>query len=249
MLSDYHTHTVYSHGSGSIEDNVLAARAKGIMTIGITDHGPGHLLFGLDRKDIPKARAEIELLRTKYPDMSILFGVEANIINKSGILDVRPEEFSDYDFVIAGYHYGVAGKNPVGSTANHLRNIIEYRTGVETKSLMRRNTRNIVRALERNSVKILTHPGDKAPVDLLEIAVVCAKTDTLIEINTWHSSLSAEDIRTMALTDAKFVISSDAHTPARIGDFISGINLALDAGLEMSRVVNVKTTPVERIGS
>ena len=30
ILADYHTHTVYSHGKGSIEDNVKVAISKGI---------------------------------------------------------------------------------------------------------------------------------------------------------------------------------------------------------------------------
>ena len=37
ILADYHTHTVYSHGKGSIEDNVKVAISKGVVfqTMGI----------------------------------------------------------------------------------------------------------------------------------------------------------------------------------------------------------------------
>ena len=41
MLFDYHTHTTFSHGKGSIEDNVKEAVKKGLKAIAITDHGPG----------------------------------------------------------------------------------------------------------------------------------------------------------------------------------------------------------------
>ena len=37
ILADYHTHTVYSHGKGSIEDNVKVAIEKGIKTLGISE--------------------------------------------------------------------------------------------------------------------------------------------------------------------------------------------------------------------
>ena len=37
ILADYHTHTKYSHGKGTIEENVLEAISKGIKTIGISD--------------------------------------------------------------------------------------------------------------------------------------------------------------------------------------------------------------------
>ncbi|MDR2157297.1 MAG: PHP domain-containing protein [Clostridiales Family XIII bacterium] len=240
LIADLHTHTTFSHGTGSIEDNVRAARAKGVMKIGITDHGPGHLMFGLRRRNIPGMRAEVERLRALYADIEILLGVEANIVNGTGILDVKPSEFKYFDYVIAGYHYAAPGGNlPVGAV-RAARNMIGYHAGFDARRLMRKNTKNIIRALERNPIKALTHPGDKAPVDLLEIAVTCAKTRTLVEINTAHRSLSANDLRTMALADVRFIINSDAHTPDRVGDFVSGVNLALDAGIDMSRIVNLR---------
>jgi putative hydrolase len=240
MIADLHTHTTFSHGKGSIEDNVKAARAKGIMKIGITDHGPGHITYGVRRRNIPKMRAEIERLGAIYTDMEILLGIEANIVNSSGILDIKPAEFSSFDYVAAGYHYAALGNNPLGGAINAIQNLAEHKAGIDTNRLIRRNTRNVVRALEGNPIKILTHPGDKGPVDLLEIAVVCAKTNTLIEINTAHTSLSADDIKTMALADVRFIINSDAHTPGRIGDFVGGVNLAIDAGIDMNRIVNLR---------
>ena len=38
ILYDYHTHTVFSHGKGSIEDNVLSARKLGLKAVAISDH-------------------------------------------------------------------------------------------------------------------------------------------------------------------------------------------------------------------
>jgi putative hydrolase len=240
LTSDLHTHTTFSHGSGSIDDNVISARAKGIYTIGICDHGPGHALYGIKRSDVPVMRAEIERLSHEYPDMNILLGVEANIIGGSGKLDVKESEFRFYDFIAAGYHYAAWGSNPVYGVYRMVRNYTTSKTEIVTKSAIRANTRNVVRAIENYNIKILTHPGDKAPVDLLEVAVACAKNNTLVELNTHHRSLTAEDIKTMMLADIYFIISSDAHSPDYVGNFISAVNLAIDAGIDMARIINLK---------
>lgn len=46
LLYDLHTHTTYSHGKGSIEDNVREAFNQGLEFVAISDHGPGHLFYG-----------------------------------------------------------------------------------------------------------------------------------------------------------------------------------------------------------
>ncbi|MDR3304696.1 MAG: PHP domain-containing protein [Clostridiales Family XIII bacterium] len=239
LLSDLHTHTVYSHGSGSVLDNVLSARSQGIMKIGIADHGPGHLGFGVPRKKLVEQKTEILRLRKLYPDMEIYFSVEADILGGGG-LDIKPSEFDYFDYICAGWHYGaVNGLTPAG-IAETIRNAARSSIDKATKGQIRANTRMLVKALENNPIKILTHPGDKAPADLLEVAAVCAKTDTLVEINTLHMSLTAEDIKMMMLADIRFVVSSDAHSPDRVGDFIAAVNLLIDAKVDMDRVVNIK---------
>lgn len=245
MTADYHTHTVFSHGTGSIEDNVRIAHEKGLKEIGITDHGPGHVFYGVKRERLPEMRDEIERLKPLYPDMKIMLGVEANIVNKSGILDVKPKEFPLFDYVIAGYHYGATGSNPIKVFANHGLNLAAAKINQESKSLRVYNTKLIVNSIYANDIKILTHPGDKAEVDLLEIAVACAETDTLLELNTLHKSLTIENIKTMALADVKFVISSDAHQPKRVGDFMPAVKLALKAELDLTRIVNLRVTKDE----
>ena len=52
MIFDYHTHTTYSHGKGSIEDNVKAAVDAGLSALAFTDHGPGHLSYAVNRENL-----------------------------------------------------------------------------------------------------------------------------------------------------------------------------------------------------
>ena len=61
-----------------------------------------------------------------------------------------------------------------------------------------------------------------------------------MEINTRHCHLTEEEIRIAAKADVKFVVSSDAHSPNRVGDFKSGVERALRAGLDPERIVNVE---------
>lgn len=62
ILADYHTHTIYSHGKGTIEDNVKVAIEKNIKTIGISDHGYKHIAYGVKYDSIAKMREEIDKL-------------------------------------------------------------------------------------------------------------------------------------------------------------------------------------------
>lgn len=234
MGYDLHTHTVYSHGRGTIEDNVRAALARGLSHVAITDHGPGHLFYGIKRRDISAMRKEVEELNAKYPQIKVHLSVEANIIRSDNHLDVMPEEYALFDFVIAGYHYGLPG----GSCLSNW--LWEHGLKLGERRLKIKNTDMVIKALYENDVSILTHPGDKGPFDMFPIAEACADTDTLMEISTWHPHMTAEEIETAAKTDAQFIISSDAHTPGRIGDFEGGLDRALEAGLDLSRIVNLR---------
>ncbi len=236
MTFDYHTHTTFSHGKGSIEDNVKAAVACGLSAIAITDHGPGHLTYGVKRKDFAVMRDEIERLKQAYPQVDIYLGVEANIVSNGNYLDVTELEKNRFDFIIGGYHYGILHGYCVGNwlDAHHLA------PASVGKSLLVKNTDMTIKALYENDLKILTHPGDKGRFDIKEIAKACAETNTWMEISTWHSHLTTEEIRIAATEDVKFIISSDAHSPSRVGSFEGGLERAFQAGISLDRVVNIE---------
>ena len=81
----------------------------------------------------------------------------------------------------------------------------------------------------------------KAPTfPAVAIAKACAATDTWMEISTWHSHLTTEEIKIAATEDVKFIVSSDAHSPKRVGSFEGGVKRALEAGLDMERLVNIE---------
>ena len=62
-----------------------------------------------------------------------------------------------------------------------------------------------------------------------------------MEINTRHGHMTEEEIRIAAEVDGvRFIISSDAHTPDRVGDFKGGVDRAISAGLNPDRIVNIR---------
>ncbi|MEL7655226.1 MAG: PHP domain-containing protein [Bacillota bacterium] len=239
LTYDLHTHTTFSHGKGSIEDNVKSAISKGLKTIGISDHGPGHVTYGVKRSNVAVMRSEIERLKPLYHEIEILLGVEANIINPSGKLDVTKEELSQFDYLLAGYHYGVFGEAPVWALGLHVQNFILSKLHSSTRKQKSKNTELAIKAIYENEIKILTHPGDKGAFDIGEIALACAHRGTLMEISTWHDWLTVEGIKQAAKTDARFAISSDAHTPDRIGDCLGAVERIKAAGLDFERVENL----------
>ena len=235
MLYDYHTHTIYSHGKGTVEDNVREAHEKGLSAVAITDHGPGHLTYGFDMKKVKEIRAEIGRLQEIYPDVKILLGIEANTKRTAPYIDLTEEEKAEFDIVLAGYHFGLTG---AGCVPNWISSHTGFFGGDSTLKV--KNTAMILDALYNNKIDVLTHPGDKGPFDIEDIAKACADTGTLMEINMKHQHLTEEEIRIAARCDVKFIIGSDAHVPQAVGTFQGSLARALAAGLDPARIVNIE---------
>ena len=234
MIYDHHTHTVYSHGKGAIEDNVRVASQKGLRSIAITDHGPGHLTYGLSMEKLGEMREEAERLKSVYPEVEVLLGVEANTLRVAPYLDV--EDKSPFDILLAGYHFGIL-------KAGMVPNYISNHTGLfggDTSTLMVKNTDMILNALYNNEIDILTHPGDKGPFDISDICRACEDVGTMVEINAKHKHLTVDEIKIAAKFDIKFVIGSDAHVPERVGEFREPLLRAFEAGLDPERIVNIE---------
>jgi len=237
---DHHTHTIYSkvgpyfHGKGRIIDNVRAASKRGLESLAITDHGPSDF-YGLDPRKIPQMRRDIAAALLSFPKLKVYLGVEADIVDTPNGLDVPPEDFAKYDFVNAGYHYV--------PKCHMLHNFVAFRMPWPKKlkeKLRLQNTDRIIKALRNNDINILTHPGDKAYIDEYAVAKACEETGTLVEINARHKHPDVRDLQIYNKYDINFVISSDAHRPKHVGRYAESLALALEAGIDPARIVNIE---------
>lgn len=239
LFADYHTHTRYSHGKGTVEDNVRAALSRGLKEVAITDHGPALAFAGIKNlKILKKIKEDIDQCRGKYSGIKILLGIEANVISTSGELDITPSFIAKIDLLLVGLHTGIIPKD-ISSVLNLVVKNWGSKINRELSREVRRiNTASLINAVKNYPVNIVVHPGLKLNIDTCELAQVCAFRGTFLEINSSHGIETKEFVRAAAQTDVKFVINSDAHSPEDVGGLEAGIKLALELGLKPERIIN-----------
>ncbi|MGI6168455.1 MAG: PHP domain-containing protein [Christensenellales bacterium] len=237
LIADYHLHTYYSDGRCSVEEIARAAFEAGLLEIAITDHGPGHFLNGVRKKD--KLYAEVMRAREDYAGrMDILFGVEANLMALDGCIDVEEKDWKLYDIILMGYH----------KTAVSLRSMLHFHGAARLPFCKQRTieltTRAYCAALERYPIDIVVHPNYGARVDVAQLAAVAAKTGAALEINGNRNFMSLKEMEAAKAAGAVFAINSDAHTTKRIGDTARAVRDAELAGIDARLVVNTREGPL-----
>lgn len=242
ITSDYHIHSTYSknnHGKSTIEEVIKTSVELGLKEIAITDHGPKHFLYGIKKNKIVEAKNKVVEMREKYPQIKILFGVEANILSLSGDTDINDDLLNSCDIILCGYHSGVLFSSFNDFWNFYVMNFIgKFNKSIKEKQIGK-NTMAVVGAMNKYSINILTHPGDKIPVDIDKIAYVAEKSNTLLEINNHHQHLSSEEIKVAEKYDVRFVINSDSHFKDSIGGCSNAIDAAVKAGLDLNRIINL----------
>lgn len=215
---DLHTHTTYSHGKGSIFDNAVAAKEKGLSGIAITDHGFSHPAFGMKRRLLDKMKNECIEASEKY-GVKVLLGIESNLRGEKGTIDVKPKDYEKLDVILAGVHRFIYYKTLKDLTYLLWGNIFDSVFHREPSAkLVKFNTDCYVNAIKHNPIDVITHVGYLCFCDPVEVAKAAADYGTYIEINTKKTHLTDEQWRKVIDTGVNFVVDSDAHTPDRVGD-------------------------------
>lgn len=239
LTSDYHTHTVYSHGKGSVMDNAERAREIGLKEIAVSDHGFSHPAFGLTKRKLPKLRSDCHNA-TFLTGVNVLLGIESNIIGTDGTVDLKATEYDKFDVFLAGIHKLVYFK--FGSMFSLGIPDLFYSTfKMENvpKSLIKTNTKTFINVIKNNPVDVITHLNFCCFADAVEVAKVAADYGTYLELNAKKIHLSDDELQKILDTKVNFVISSDAHTASRVGEISLVEKLIERVNVPESRIANV----------
>lgn len=220
FIADLHVHSVASgHAYSTVTENIRAAAERGLEVIALTDHGPlmpggPHDYYFGNLRVIPESLFGVRVLK----------GIEANIMDRQGKLDLEDQRLAKLDIVLAGLHAYCA---PYGSVED--------------------NTRMLVNAIKHPRVDAIVHPGNpEYPVDFSTIVKAAVEFDVALEIN--NSSLTGSRKGSLPFCDtiaglvkqfgAKVMLGTDSHFASHVGDFAAAVSLLEKNGIEADQVLN-----------
>ncbi len=203
---DTHAHTIVSgHAYSSIREMAREAGKKGMEVISLTEHAPkmpgttGAYYF-MNFKVLPREMEGVKLL----------YGVELNILNEEGEVDLADELCDNLDIVIASIH---VPKECYGQSKGIVSNTNAY-----------------VNAMKKPYVNIIGHPDDaRLPLDYETLVLAAKEFGKIIEVN--NSSLSPHSFREGARENqlkyleickkhkVSISLGSDAHIDIDVGNF------------------------------
>jgi len=223
FILDVHCHTVNSgHAYSTITENAAHAAKIGLTHIGISDHAPempggAHFYHFSNLWTLPEVIHGVRVFK----------GVECNIKDAEGRLDLPGDLLSDMDYVIASMHRGVI---PPTNCATH--------------------TRAMILAMEKNpDMHILGHPGCRFfDIDIEAVVDAAARTHTIIEINNqslipgsfrFHGDETFLKILEFCKEyKVPILASSDAHYASYVGNLDRAKAIIEAVGINETQVLN-----------
>lgn len=214
---DLHVHTLFSLcGIHTVLELIERAKQLGMSGFAVTDHGP--TLGG--RLNNPF----YERFKSPYPEIKIIKGIECNVLDENGKIDV-PEIYRPFiELVLVGLH------------PNTPKNL-----GKDVYTSMITNT------IKNNPcVDIITHPNDPTyPVDYKELARVAKDYGVAIELNNSkilyarsEVKSAVEIVETCRDIGCLVAVNSDTHAIHELGDDEAVRGILGDANFPENLIVN-----------
>ena len=193
---DLHTHTIASpDGIHTVMETLYYAKKKGVELLAITDHGP--------QSGRRVNTVFFKRFQNPYDDIELLKGLECNLGNDLGEIDLPQSLLAQMDIVLLGIHKNTTRNKPK-----------EFYTEC------------LVQAIKANPcINIITHPNDPDfPVDYEILAKTALNHDVAIEINNSKTAgkIASPDstiklLRACMNIGCSIAVNSDAHVISELG--------------------------------
>ena len=230
IRGDFHMHSTYSDGQDTIEVMVAAAAELGYEYVAITDHSEhAGASRTVNTDQLLRQREEIERVRERFPQLTILHGLEVDI-HPDGRLDAADDVLEGLDLVIASLH---------------------ERAQQDGAAL----TKRCLIAMYHPLVNIISHPSNQLvgrrpgyPLDYDLIYEVAVETGTALEIDgaPSHLDLDGEHARAAVAAGVTVTIDSDSHRARALDRQMRyGVGTARRGWVEARHVLN--TRPIAEV--
>lgn len=221
MIADLHCHTLASlHAYSTLRENIESAKKKGLSVLAVTDHGTGcpdspPLSFFENLVSLPETVDGIRILR----------GVEANIMDYEGTLDMPASVLKTLDLTVASFHTSCTAP---GTRQDH------------TKAYL-----NIAR---NPHVHIIGHSGTAEFVyDYESVIPVFGQYGKIVEINA-HTFIcrqkSIENCKKIAQlckdNGVRIAVNSDAHSEFEVGECRRAFQMLEEINFPEELIVNTR---------
>lgn len=229
IRGDLQMHTLWSDGSGSIEDMADAAVLRGYSYIAITDHSKGlKIAGGIDEERLAKQAEEIaavnERVRKNAGRLCVLRSIELNL-SPIGAGDMDRSALDRLDLVLGCFHSALRRKED--------------------------QTERYVAALRNPSVHILGHPRGRIynfrlglSADWPRVFAVAAQLDKAVEIDCYpdRQDLNIDLLAIAKKEGCRISIGTDSHGPSQFEFMELGVAAAIKATLDPHRILNYLPT-------
>lgn len=229
IRGDLQMHTVWSDGSGSIQEMAAAAQSRGYSYIATTDHSKGlKIAGGIDEDQLAKQGEEIaainEMMQRDGGGFRVLRSVELNL-SPTGAGDMDQAALDQLDLVLGCFHSALRRKED--------------------------QTERYLAALRNPSIHILGHPRGRIynfrlglSADWARVFALAAELDKAVEIDCYpdRQDLSIDLIAIAKQEGCRISMGTDSHRPSQLEFMELGVAAALRAKLDPKRILNYMPT-------
>lgn len=220
---DTHCHSVVSgHAYSTITEDFQYASKIGLELLAITDHAPKmpgstHPYYFDNLKILPNNLFGVEMLK----------GVELNILDENGNVDLDDKILENLDLVIASLHIAIFSPKDT-----------------------EKNTMALINTMKNPKINIIGHPGDpRYPIDIKSVVSTSRDTNTILEINNTSllpnnsraggNHIVLEIIKECKKQSVPLILASDAHYHTYIGNFSDAQKLIDEAQFPDELILNL----------